>query len=96
MSDLIKRQDAIDIADRADYTKLAIEDVKKVTDEVVKELKKLPSADVVEVVRCKDCEHWNTVVEPDKAENGLCYGFKFFLFVTSKDEFCFKGERRSE
>jgi membrane protease subunit (stomatin/prohibitin family) len=42
--DLIKRQDAIDAADRSDYLGLAVEDVKKVTDEVVKELKRLPSA----------------------------------------------------
>ena len=42
--DLISRQAAIDAAYRADYTGLAIEDVKKVTDEVVKELKRLPSA----------------------------------------------------
>ena len=42
--DLIRRQDAIDAADRADYTGLAVEDVKKVTDEVIKELKQLPSA----------------------------------------------------
>ena len=44
MSDPIERQAAIDVADRADYTGLAVEDVKKVTDEVVKELKQLPSA----------------------------------------------------
>ena len=42
--DLIDRQAAIDAADRADYTGLAVEDVKLVTDEVVKEIKKLPSA----------------------------------------------------
>ena len=41
--DTISRQAAIDAADRADYTGLAVEDVKKVTDEVVKELKQLPS-----------------------------------------------------
>lgn len=44
-SDTISRQDAIDAADRADYFGLAVEDVKKVTDEVVKEIKKLPSAE---------------------------------------------------
>lgn len=44
MDDLISRQAAIAAADRADYTGLAVEDVKAVTDEVVKELKKLPSA----------------------------------------------------
>ena len=45
MNDSINRQAAIDAADRADYTELAIEDVKKVTDEVIKELKQLPSAE---------------------------------------------------
>lgn len=40
----ISRQKAIDAANRADYTGLAVEDVKKVTDEVVKELKQLPPA----------------------------------------------------
>ena len=43
--DVVSRQAAIDAADRADYTGLAVEDVKKVTDEVVKELKQLPSAE---------------------------------------------------
>lgn len=45
MDDYISRQAAINAADRADYTGLAVEDVKKVTDEVVKELKKLPSVE---------------------------------------------------
>lgn len=44
MNDLISRQAAIDVADSADYTGLPVEDVKKVTDEVVKEIKQLPSA----------------------------------------------------
>lgn len=48
--DTIYRQDAIDAADRADYTGLAVEDVKKVTDEVVKEIKKLPSAQPEEAI----------------------------------------------
>lgn len=58
MSDLIDRQDAIDAADRADYTGLTVEDVKKVTDEVVKELKQLPSAEQ-EIIYCKDCKKHN-------------------------------------
>lgn len=43
MNDLISRQAAINAADRADYAGLTVEEVKKVTDEVVKELKQLPS-----------------------------------------------------
>ena len=42
--DTISRRAAIDAADRADYRGLTVEDVKNVTDEVVKELKQLPSA----------------------------------------------------
>ena len=57
MDDTISRQMAIDLADYTDYPGLAIEDVKKVTDEVVKGLKRLPSIDAVQVVRCKDCKH---------------------------------------
>lgn len=54
MSDLIDRQAAIDAADRTDYTGLAVEDVKKVTDQVVKELKQLSSAQPTEV-SCWGC-----------------------------------------
>lgn len=55
--DLISRQAAIDAADRADYPGFAVEVVKAVTDEVIKELKKLTSEDAIKVVRCKDCKH---------------------------------------
>ena len=44
MGDLISRQAAIDAANRADYRGLTVEDVKKVTDEIVKELKQLSPA----------------------------------------------------
>ena len=42
MHDLISRQAAIAVADYTDYVGLSVEDVKKVTDEVVKGLKRLP------------------------------------------------------
>ena len=42
--DLISRQAAIAVADFSDYVGLSVDDVKKVTDEVVKGLKQLPSA----------------------------------------------------
>ena len=44
MNDLISRQAAINAAKRTDYRGLTVEDVKKVTDAVVEELKALPSA----------------------------------------------------
>lgn len=52
-----------------------------------------PSADVVEVVRCKDCVHWG----------GVTYGFfcRKLSGLDTKicmgaDHFCSYGERRSE
>ena len=41
MDDLISRQSAITVADSSDYVGLSVDNVKKVTDEVVKGLKGL-------------------------------------------------------
>ena len=57
MSDLIWLHDAVNVADIADYTGLSVEDVKKVTDEVVKGLKALQTVDAVPVVRCAECKY---------------------------------------
>ena len=59
-------------------------------------INKQPTVDAVKVVRCEDCEHWYPAVERDRAVNGLCYGFEFSLFVTPKDGFCFKGDKKSK
>ena len=54
------------------------------------DIRKIPAADVVEVVRCKDCEHWG----------GVIYGFvcRKFSGIETKicmhaDDFCSCGER---
>ena len=44
MAELIERQAVIDAANRTDYMGLTVEDVTNVTDAVVAEIKKLPSA----------------------------------------------------
>lgn len=57
---------------------------------------KLPAADVVPVVRCKDCKHFNhkrmecenEAVSTDH-EGGAQYSLNFWL-----DDFCSYGERR--
>ena len=59
-------------------------------------LRYMQSAEVVEVVRCKDCKHWETAYDADKAEYGLCYGHKFSIFVTSADGYYYRGERRNK
>lgn len=55
-------------------------------------IKKMPTADVVEVVRCKDCKHL------DKGENdseSWCECTRIFgtYFDVSEDDFCSYGDR---
>ena len=89
--DLIDREAAIDAADRADYTGLAIEDVKKVTDEVVKELKRLPSAQAERT--CVNCGR--------TANNGGWYadgGTRCPIeehYALPKDGYCHLWEKRN-
>lgn len=58
----------------------------------------MPAADVVPVVRCKDCKHFNfermecenEAVSTDH-EGGASYSLNFYL-----DDFCSYGERKEE
>lgn len=47
------------------------------------DLKRLPTADVVEVVRCKDCKHADEYHHCDKV-----------AWWNNEDDFCSKGERK--
>ena len=59
---------------------------RKVSD-CVRRIKAIPTADVVEVVRCKDCKHW--------FDNGTDYGSCFQdALVRHRGFFCLLGERR--
>ncbi len=50
-----------------------------------------PTADVVEVCRCKDCKHLGCKLSKDKyACNNLCMPY------CSADDFCSCGERRTD
>ena len=66
-NDTISRQAAIAVADSSDYVGLSVEDVKKVTDEVIKGLKRLPSAEP-EIIRCKDCIYGYLYID---VQNGI-------------------------
>lgn len=59
---------------------------------------KLPAADVVPVVRCKDCKHYRNY------QNGLCYlhtepktnarGYSGDAVCVEPDDFCSYGEKK--
>lgn len=50
-------------------------------------INEIPAADVVEVVRCKDCKHWQ---DGGFSSYCICDGF------THSDDYCSYGERKDE
>lgn len=50
----------------------------------------VPTADAVEVVRCKDCLYW----EKGKGYEPYCNHFGNMMSVTNADDFCSYGERK--
>ncbi len=59
--------------------------------------KDIRSADVVEVVRCKDCKHWNQdkMISPIQAECEKFTNPPYIYNYRTKNDFCSYGERRS-
>jgi hypothetical protein len=55
--------------------------------EILAEIEYAPTADVVEVVRCKDCIHY---------QKGSCNHFGYYLYASDVEEndFCSYGERK--
>lgn len=54
------------------------------------EIQKFPTADVVKVVRCKDCKHYVTNTE---LLGNVCNRL-FTVFPMKPDDFCSYGERK--
>ena len=92
MSDYIDRQDVIDILverfnSYVDFVELGTP-IKNELLEVVQRTKAIPSADVVPVVRCKDCEFY-TEDERWCRRLGLCGAF-------DANGYCSHAERSEE
>ena len=93
MDDLISRQAAIDTMHQ--YSHFDDFDASVVDEDLaVKALKDLPSADTVEVVRCKDCK-W---CEADYYTDGnvpywICRNWDG---GTDADGFCYEAERKTD
>ena len=95
MTDYIKRAEALEITTRTcgDYAA------------AFSEIRKLPAADVAEVVRCKDCKYGERYERKDGTagyycgheQNSFTYGERWdrvFKPVKEEQDFCSYGERR--
>lgn len=60
---------------------------------IIEQINEAPTVDAVEVVRCKDCKHWNS-------ETGFCNMNSHFSMdgldwdMFNDDDFCSYGERK--
>ena len=62
---------------------------------VLKEIDRTPTADVVEVVRCRDCKHATFY----RCKNDPCYNSincEYQIGIGDEDFFCSCGERRTD
>lgn len=55
-----------------------------------------PAADVIEVVRCGECEYWKC--NPNTDEYGVCKKVSYddFEVVMDADDFCSYGEKKEQ
>lgn len=56
----------------------------------------VPTADVVEVVRCEDCEFWQTDWIPNTGGDRGCHYCEMMDSFTEPLHYCGCGERREE
>lgn len=92
MNEYIKKEDAIQAVENTWINGTSLCNA----DEAKQKIKNAPSADVVEVVRCEDCEHWKC--NPNTDKYGACQKVSYddFEVVMECDDFCSYGERREQ
>lgn len=90
MGDLIRRQDAIDAIKQFSTDNIRLRNGLM---ELVNHMELIPSADAVQVVRCKDCVHYH---KSDKWHPDTDWCKRLICGTIKPDFYCADGERRSE
>lgn len=62
----------------------------KIKDNIVHCIERQPTADVVEVVRCKDCKWWKRMNGDKRLQCFHSHG----LIRTTENDYCSRGERK--
>lgn len=85
MSDLIKKSDAIKALYKYNFVSKNV---------IEREINAIPSADAVEVVRCKNCKFSDVYQSDSRGATAMyCRAFTFHRMV-AEDDYCSYGERR--
>ncbi len=94
--DVDKLLDDIECIDIIDCT-----DIDDIFIEVEKTIDEQPTADVAEVVRCRDCKYWDKVKNPKHAGKGICIspnksigGYCTRKGATLENDYCSLGARK--
>jgi len=92
MAEYIKRDDAIHILVECDL--MGDVDVCR----AMQKVREIPAADVVEVVRCKDCKHYSPTYYSICTNNNVEISFygESAVLVVDPDFYCAYGERSDD
>lgn len=87
MAEYISKADAVYVINSKCY------ELKGLAKNITKGVQELPPADVAPVVRCKDCEAWQTDWTPSIPNVHYCAVMDSMM---KADDFCSYGEKREE
>ena len=101
--DYIRREDAVDALAKTMPTPATPDGAGEFDHEIhiadeafadaIRIIESLEPADVVPVVRCRDCKHWQTDWNPSIPDRHYCAVMDSMM---KADDFCSYGERRGE
>lgn len=90
MDEYIEREAAIKAMEKADYTAIADDADSCKADYLREVIESVPAADVVPVVRCKDCKH--AYINSFSVTSGVVF-CSSNMKAMQEDDFCSYGER---
>lgn len=87
MSDLINRQDAINLIIRVFKNEENLYTAGILVGGVVN----IPTVEAVPVVRCKDCKHWGTGIDGETERVKCC---EYGRYMVGENGYCVYGEKK--
>lgn len=96
MTDCISREAALDFRIPTFDLNISAQDERAIGDRFEEFLESIPAADVVEVVRCKECSYWDREWQPAWDTRRTHHYCPMIDGSTTEDFFCSFGARRAD